>query len=242
MRAGPPRGILEGSLDARRASARVRVEVEGPTSAYMRGGHRRAALSYRTAAQLRREDIRTRGPEVHARAIITVPRLAVAVLCARCGHDTVVLFPRAVWGLGSARPSRRVVACRLVVVTCSDRVQDATSGGVPNPSVQRPAGRPTDAHVGYGRLVGVFRHPFYAVYDGRLRSRTVAAQHLHADERGAGRNAYHVPRVVLGRQRAGHVRAVAIAVLVLAVSCKVDVVDDVEVRVGLVDAGVEDVG
>src|SRR5919107_583167 len=172
MRAGPPRGILEGFLDARRASARVRVEVEGPASAYMRGGHRRAALSYRTAAQLRREDIRTRCPEVHARAIITVPRLAVVVLRGRCGHDAVVLFPRAVWGPGSARPSRRVVACRLAVVTCSDRVQDATSGGVSYRSVQRCAGRPTDAHVGYSRLVGVFRHPIYARYYGPRRSPT----------------------------------------------------------------------
>src|SRR5918998_213924 len=98
-----------------------------------------------------------------------------------------------------------------------------------------------DANVRDRWLLCVLRHPVDAGDDATLRPDTPTVEHLNRGQPRAGGDADHVPSVVLRRKGTGDVRAMAVAVPVLAVAAEVDVLHDVEVAVLLVDARVYDV-
>jgi hypothetical protein len=91
--------------------------------------------------------------------------------------------------------------------------------------------------VDHRRVLG---HPVEPAEEGGVGHRRVGGHHLHGPQPGAGRHADDTPAVVTGGGQTGHERAVADGVLPRAGTGAVDTADDVEVRVPVGDAAVDD--
>ena len=155
-----------------------------------------------------------------------------------------------------ARPCRRVAARIPPVVAGGHGVEDAAAGRPSHRLIERPAGSSAEAHVSDRRLiiiagtkrvvwtvhVRVRRHPVDTLDNAGGRPGAFTSEYLHAGQRSPRGCTHYLTGVVLGRYGAGDVRAVPMAVPVLAVASEVAMTNHVEIRVRKVDAGVDDVG